>query len=134
MFHFDLVDTPESDESGRFALHVQCEWRMVGNGLYAGSQDIKFDKTGHYDSDIDWNNETYRDRLLIEMLKRNTFVVERVSADVYGGFELLFQKNIKLQVIPMSGSKDPMNEYWRIFNTTDKQSEHFVVTSRGIQK
>ncbi|MEP2773720.1 MAG: hypothetical protein ABJH05_16320 [Fulvivirga sp.] len=134
MFHFDLVDKQESGEPSRFALHIQCEWRMVGNGLYAGSQDIKFDKTGHYDSDIDWDNETYRDRLLAEMLKRNSFIVKQVSADVYGGFEILFQKNIKLQIIPTSGSKDPSNEFWRIFDTTNKQSEHFVVTSRGIQK
>lgn len=130
MFHFDMDD---SAELGKFAIHILCEWRMLGNGLYAGSQDIRFNQSGDYDSNIDWGNETYRDRLLTEMLKRNSFIVQDVSADDFGGFELIFQRNVKLQVLPMSASKDLNNEYWRIFEPR-QEIAHFVVTSRGIQE
>jgi hypothetical protein len=133
MFHFDKL-AKTSDEVGQIAIHIMCEWRIVGSGPYVGSQDIKYDKEGRYDKDINWDLETYRDRLLIELLKRNTLVVDNVSADDFGGFEIHFDKKSRLQVIPMSGSRDWVNEYWRIFDTNDKTTDHFVVTSRGIQK
>jgi hypothetical protein len=104
----------------------------VGRGLYAGSKDIDFDKDGRYDRNIDWDNETYIDVMMRELLKRNELTVLNVAGDDFGGCELQFEKGIKLQIIPTTGSKEPNNEYWRIFSPGVDTDKHFVVTSRGI--
>ena len=120
-------------EVGEEAIHINCDWRIVGKTLYIGSKDINFNKDGGYDRDIDWDFETFRDVEMRELLKRNNLTVQSISADNFGGFEIEFDKSIYLQVIPMTSSKDWVNEYWRILKPGDNITEHFVVTSRDIQ-
>lgn len=68
-----------------------------------------------------------------EWIKRNTLVVTAVVADDFGGFELHFDKGVKPQVIPMTGSKDWAHEYWRIL-LPGKSEEHFVVILRVVER
>jgi len=119
-------------EVGEQAIHISCPWRVVGKFLYAGSKDIDFDKEGRYDSNIDWDNQTYIDILMRELLNRNELVVQNIVADDFGGCEIHFENGIRLQIIPTSGAREPSNEYWRIFAPGDETDQHFVVTSRGV--
>jgi hypothetical protein len=119
----------DGGEIGEEAIHVNCAWRIVGRSLYVGSKDIDFDKEGRYDRNIDWDFETYRDILIKELIKRQDLLVTKVTADDYGGFEIHFEKGIKFQVIPTTGSMEPGNEYWRIFVPGNESEKHFVVTS-----
>lgn len=47
------------------------------------------------------------------VLTHKTLIVDEVSVDDFGGFELRFRNGMKLQVNPMSSSRDPVNGYWR---------------------
>lgn len=129
---FGQLTKIDGGEIGEEAIHVNCAWRIVGRSLYIGSKDIDFDKDGKYDNNIDWDFETYRDLGIKELLKRHELLVTSVTADDFGGFEIHFEKGIKFQAIPTSGSKEPGNEYWRIF-VPGNNDTHFVVTSRGIE-
>ena len=130
---FGQLTKIDGGEIGEEAIHISCTWRIVGRTLYVGSKDIEFDKGGSYVCNIDWDFETYRDVMIQELLERNELLVTNVVADDFGGFEILFEKGIRLQVIPTSGSPEPGNEYWRIFAPGEENDKHFVVTSRGIE-
>lgn len=123
----------EGGQIGEIAVHILCDWRIVGDKLYVGSRDINFMKSGAYDKNVDWDFETYRDFQIQGLLSNKVLVVDKITADSFGGFQLYFQNDLKLQVMPMSSSRDRVNEYWRIFRPGNSEEEHFVITSRGVQ-
>jgi len=122
---------------GEFGIHLQCPWRITqGNILLIGSDDIyeQPDESAEYDENFDWDVQggNLRDVKLDSFLKSGKYVVSSVSADDFGGFELVFNDNVKLSVFPTLSSKSAYSEYWRLLDNRDEKKNHFVVSSSGF--
>jgi hypothetical protein len=87
---------------GEYALHVQCEWRLLGTtGNVLATR-------GHSDS---WDDSSY--------------VVEAIHADERGGLRIRLSDGFMLEVIP----DDAHGEQWRLLRPA-MATPHFVVEQR----
>lgn len=109
----------ERAEVGRFALHVQCAWRLVANGgVFVGSRD-------RFELDETWVIACDQKLERLVQLHRDSVAIAAVSATLAGAFQLAFDNGDLLQVFP-DGSA---GESWRLVeNRPGGVSEHFVVT------
>lgn len=123
------------DEIAEYSLHIQCPWRIVRNNVIViASQDIYIPKTNiEWTEDFDWDvqGENIFDEKTNQFFSNynDNLIVSRVLVDEYGGLEIDFNDEFKLQIFP-SASVD--EEVWRFFKTKDLNS-HFVVTGIGVQ-
>ena len=131
------TDKSGSFNIGLYALHLQCPWRIVSkNKLLIGSQDvyepINEIKPG---DDFDWEQigQNLRDNKLEHFLKDVIWKVNNVTADEYGGLDIDFGDDVRLQIFPALSKKDQYSEYWRLLDHTQEESIHTVVGSFGIE-
>lgn len=122
---------------GGFSIHLQCPWRITKNDIIiVGSDDVyeQPDENAEYDENFDWDVQggNLRDVKLQEFLQSEKLTVQSVTTDNFGGFELIFNNDIKLTVFPASSNKDFYSEHWRLLNNKDKNANHFVVSPSGI--
>ena len=75
-----------------------------------------------------------RDIKLDYILKTEKLIVTTVASNKFGGFEIIFNGNIKLTVFPNLSSKADGNEFWRLLDNRPTSKSHFVVTTNGIEK
>lgn len=124
---------------GEFGIHLQCPWRITKeNILLVGSDDVaeQPDENAEYDENFDWDVQggNLRDVKMAEFLNSGKYIVESVKADNFGGFELLFNDNIRLTVFPASSNKNIYSEHWRLLDNRDENKNHFVVTPLGVEE
>lgn len=126
---------------GEYALHIQCPWRLTQNGhIVTGSDDYYEPAETDQEIDLeDWRAGNLQRKRLGEILRSfdsatrswvngtDKLVVESVSADDFGGFELILSGGFRLQVFP-SGSR---GEYWRFLVPGDLES-HLVIDARRM--
>jgi hypothetical protein len=127
------ADVPE------FALHVQCRWRIVGNGsILVGSADIFWPRAG---SDMVYQEFDYdgvtsrRDELIDDFLAHGegSHVVRRIEGAPTGDARIEFVDGCALELWPdhRSGAEaHGPNEFWRFFRQRDR---HFVVGPDGVE-
>jgi len=60
----------------------------------------------------------------------NNLVVERVSADNYGGVQIQLSGGYSLQFFPASTSEHHASEHWRLFQPGN-DADHVVATTNG---
>jgi hypothetical protein len=130
--HTELINN-EKINIGLFGLHLQSPWRFVNDQkIIIGSFDVYEHPTGKYIADFKWASEkNLRDFLLQVLITKNKLTVIQTSADKYGGFEMVFSNNFKLQVFPALSLKDEYAEFWRIISNHSSKEEHFVVGGNG---
>jgi hypothetical protein len=121
----------EEVEVGRYALHIQCAWRLLADHqIIVGSRD-RFTPRGNPDEvpdDFDCNQPqaTLWDERMAELLGRHAakpLVVTAVSTGDCGAFGLAFTEAHALEVFP----DDSTGEQWRsIDNLPGRDPEHYV--------
>jgi hypothetical protein len=142
-FQFGVVTPHPSGKGtiGQYALHIQCPWRLLGSeGILTGSVD--YYEPAEADNEVDLNDRqagNLQRKRLGDLLKKydpNTrswindtghLVVEGVSADDFGGFELTLSGDFRLQILPC-GSR---GEDWRFF-APGSEEDHLVIDSGRI--
>jgi hypothetical protein len=140
-FQFGAVKPHPSGDGtvGQYALHIQCPWRLLGReGIVTGSYD--YYEPVDADKEVDLNDRQagnlQRKRLgdLLRKYDASTrswvndtghLVVEAVSADDCGGFELMLSGDFRLQIVPC-GTR---GEDWRFF--APGIEEHHLVIEGG---
>jgi hypothetical protein len=128
----------EEFEIGEFALHLQCPWRFTNDTkILVGSNDL-FEPThenAEFDESFDWDtpNGNLRDFKLHEIISTKDLIVNSIVADDYGGFELLFDSNIKLYVFPADSKVGEYSEFWRLLDNRPINKGHFVVSNSGVE-
>ncbi|MEO8287728.1 MAG: hypothetical protein ABI670_14970 [Chloroflexota bacterium] len=127
-------------QAGEYALHVQCEWRIVGpDGIVTGSDDRYF--PGGADPyneppgfDYEVQGSTRLDERMLafrEVLNQNLLIVEQIWADHTGSVRLTLSGGCSLELFPSHTLK---YEYWRFFVPgADPDVPHFVITGLGIE-
>jgi hypothetical protein len=135
VLHFGEVVEIPNGSLGEYALHLKCAWRIEGpEGIVTGRRDL-YEPVGpvaDYDS-WDYEEGNLQDRRVQELLQgydertrsevnaTGLLVVERVSADDFGGFALSLTGGCRLVVFP-DGSVD---ESWRLLQR-DRSIPHVV--------
>ncbi|MFL5735685.1 MAG: hypothetical protein ACJ78Q_21210 [Chloroflexia bacterium] len=120
-----------------YALHVTCEWRIVGpEGIVVGHMDKYFPAGDPYNEPPDFDDDKpganrcdERIDALFAARASSPLTVEATSADHTGGIRLTLSDGYTLEVFPNHTLK---YEHWRLFSPyTDEP--HFVVTGNGIE-
>jgi hypothetical protein len=141
VFHFgekEEVKTfhGEKAETGEYALHVQCAWRLSrADRVITGSGDL-YDPVGIQsekpDPDFDWKKQpNCVDELMQSLFENDTrqLVVQRVEVGVAASLCIHLEHGFFLEIFPNDSAID---EYWRFFKP-GKDEPHFVVTGNGIE-
>jgi hypothetical protein len=143
VLHFgEVIEIPRGS-AGKFALHIQCAWRIQGpGGIITGRRDL-YEPTGpvlDYDS-WDYDEGNLQDQRLQELLQgydertrsalnaTGLLVVKRVVADDCGGFALPLSGGDRLVVFP-DGST---GELWRLLQR-DRSIPHVVFADGQISE
>jgi hypothetical protein len=145
VFHFGEPRAhPNGGTMGLFALHIQCPWRIVSNNrIITGSADYWYPG----DPNIPLRNwkaggaePSLQEKRLLELFQgydpqtqsceniTELLDVESVKADVYGGVEIQLSGGYLLQIVPVSGTEDPDDEIWRLFQP---YGAHFIARANG---
>lgn len=124
---------------GQFGLHLQCSWRITkDNIIIVGDDDLyeQPNEMAEYNENFNWDIQggNLRDIKLCTFINSRKHIISSVEADDFGGFELIFDNNIRLTVFPTLSSKSIYNEYWRFLDNRGEDSKHFVVNSFGIDE
>jgi len=142
VFHFGEIK-PHPDGKGtvgRFALHIQCPWRIVtSNQILTGSADWWKPAVQEGAGDLEtWSRERPTPSLQETVLARlfehydaetkshvndaDQLVVQQVEADDYGGFKIHLSGGYRLEVFP-----DGIHgEDWRLFEPGN-DATHFII-------
>jgi len=124
-----------SREVGEYALHVQCDWRVVkGDSVLVGSRDLYY-PAGYVDGDaipdhFSWDRDpNRRDELLRALFEDGAkgFTVRKVYTGKAGACLIEFDDDISLEIFPNDSSED---EHWRLFATQDSTKEIVIGGSR----
>ena len=144
IFHFGRVGPVERGTAGKYAMHIQCAWRLDGpEGILTGSEDLY--QPAETSGEIDWERWNYetgnlQDQRLGEWLggydpqtRSHIYTgehirVEMVEADDFGGAILHLSGGFRLVLFP-AGSK---KENWRLFRPQHRQA-HFVISGGGVE-
>ncbi len=124
-------------EVGEFAIHIQCGWRFVNNkSILVGSQDLyePEDESVEYDENFDWEEKNLRDKKLNKLIHEKELIVQSIKADVYGGAELKFSDQIKLQIFPAFSKVDEYSEFWRLLDNRIESKRHIIVGGAGVEE
>ncbi len=128
----------EKVNKGEYALHIQCEWRAIkGHKIVVGSRDLyePSNKTKvQKNKKFDYKKENLRDVKFKRFIKKNKLVVQAIEVDEYGGFNIYFSDDCIIQIIPIKTSKSKNNEYWRLLNNIDENSEQFVIGRKEMKQ
>ncbi|GHV43885.1 hypothetical protein FACS1894180_4310 [Bacteroidia bacterium] len=121
---------------GEFAIHLQCPWRITKNDtLIVGSDDVSEqpDENAEYDENFNWDIQggNLRDVKLQSFIKLGKCMVQSITTDDFGGFELTFIDNIKLTVFPALSSKN-FGEHWRLLDNRNGTKCHYVIDTCGV--
>ncbi|MGE5295031.1 MAG: hypothetical protein ACM3VT_09395 [Solirubrobacterales bacterium] len=144
-FHFGELREIEQGAVGRYALHVQCPWRIEGpDGLVTGHSDLwepldeetEIDcRTWDYDA-----NENLQDELMDVLMQgydpmtgsfaddMDMLVVEAVGGDPCGGATLTLSGGVRLVLFP-AGTR---GEDWRIFRPGNSEP-HFIIAGGRVE-
>ena len=123
-------------ETGEYALHVQCSWRFRGpEGIIVAVQDMYCPKEGS-DSDREdflWDqpDATLCDERMKQFVGEHCpAVVESVTADEVGGFQLFLSNGIVFEVFPDCSLPD---EHWRLLRPASDES-HLVFSGNALEE
>jgi len=104
---------------GEWALHLQCPWRFVHLGtVVLGSTDFGYDVvTGEkYDWESKAESVFHRNsNQLNRMLDAEKITIGMVRCTEAGAFDLVFDHDLKLSVMPTESSRHEYDESWRFF-------------------
>jgi hypothetical protein len=125
-----------SKEVGEYALHVQCDWRVVKrNAILVGSRDLYYPAGyvggGDIPVQFNWDRDANRrDELLRALFADETksFTVRKVVVGNAGACLIELEDDISLEIFPDDSSED---EHWRVFATQDSTKEIVIGGSRG---
>lgn len=122
---------------GLFSIHIQCPWRITKkDAILVGSDDLveQADENAEFDENFDWDVQggNLRDIKLDAFLKSGRHIVESVTADNLGGFELMLNNYVKISIFPTLSSKSEYAEFWRLIDNRSIESIHFVISSTGL--
>jgi hypothetical protein len=116
-------------EVGKFALHVQCPWRITQEDrIVVGSQDLYYPahfQTGQeIPAEFDWDREpNLRDKLLSELFeKQEPLVDSEIHVASAGRVCILLTDGLVFDILPT----DSHVEWWRLFEP-GQNKRHFVV-------
>lgn len=143
MLHFGNLRHTDRGLVGRYALHIQCPWRIEGgNQIVVGSSD--YYSRADDNLDASWEPGTVTGHLQNQILgtlfegidvdgrsyinQTAHFEVTKVSSDCFGGAMVFFTGGYVLVLFP-SGSR---GEAWRLFEP-GSESPHMVVED-GVAK
>lgn len=139
-FHFGqkctrLSRKGETVTVSKFALHVQCRWRIVGReGIIVGARDMYYPAGDPDDppDEFDWDKPGANrcdERMKQFFQKHKTpLLVEEIEADITGGLRVQLQGGFRLEIFIDDSLND---EHWRFFEP-GIDSAHLVVTGQGI--
>ena len=132
-----VVDKKEElMEIGAMGLHVQCSWRIVNQeSILIGSLDVyePKDEKATYQEDFDWQAGNLRDATLQRLIATSALVVEAIAADAYGGVDITFSNQIKLQLFPAYSKVNEYTEHWRVLDNRPESNRHIVVSGSGVE-
>jgi hypothetical protein len=116
---------------GRYALHIQCAWRITDpSGVVVGSGD-RMTPRGNPDDvpeGFTWNapGSTLCDEKIEQLLRTRAaapLIVEALEPGHHGAFRLALSSSLALEVFPDCST----DEQWRFFeNGDDSNSDHHV--------
>jgi hypothetical protein len=144
IFHFGEIKEVDGGTIGKYALHIQCPWRMDGpEGIITGRLDLWNHISGklmpdEWEPSTDDNIQDFRLRTLLKGYDPNTnsyvnatelLVVERVQASTVGDAIIELSGGYRLILFP-AGTK---GEDWRILGP-DEVSPHFVMEGGEIYR
>lgn len=116
----------QSAEVGEYALHIQCDWRVIkGDLVFVGSRDLYY-PANHREGDeipgdFNWDRgPNRRDELLRSLFEDGTkaFIVRSINFGKAGACVIEFEGDIALEIFPDDSSSD---EHWRLFATQDSK-------------
>ena len=143
IFQFGDIRLVDGGAIGRYAIHIQCPWRIEQDDhIVTGQTDLwePLDSATVRDWD-DWQYDrdlNLQDSVLSVFMPTHNpanqpqsahqLIVEGVQADNYGGAIITFTHNYRLVIFP-AGSR---GEDWRIFQPGTNTS-HFVIAGGEIE-
>jgi hypothetical protein len=129
--------TNEGDKVfGKFALNIQCPWRITNSEEIIVASDDLFEHPENlteYDQEFDWDkpNGNYRDLKLKDFFENNSHKVMKAELNLYGDVIITFEKEVRLTLFPSLSKKSEYSEFWRIFESRNEHSKHYVYTTMG---
>jgi hypothetical protein len=125
-----------SDVLGRFALHLQCPWRISGpRGIVVGGHDIYSPASTARLRGWKWEKgpTLFDERVEAHLAKslRPLAFVRRVGTDRCGGFRLSMSNALVLEVFPDGSEATEYSEWWRVFRPGTK-APHFVMSHSDV--
>lgn len=137
MFQFGAEHTEmsrgESRMFGDYALHVQCPWRIVRDGvILVGYSDMRVPPVGSDPKAFDPNDgRSRRDDLTDEFERHGSdaHAVTSLEAARIGDLRLTLADGCVVEILPdFASAEDDTYEYWRLFEP-GSETQHFVVSA-----
>lgn len=141
LFHFGQL-SPPPDRCGRYAIHVQCPWRLETQETILTGLAEWYIPANEEDTDDDWDparGGSLQDSTLRTLMgdvdspegsivnRTEQFLVSHVEADAYGGFRIGFKAGMGLTVFPTTNR----GEQWRLFQP-HSDARHLVVENGTV--
>ena len=123
----------------RFALHVQCPWRLSRLQVIKMGEGDRFVRATSLESPpIRENNDAEIPKLLeqrvfaLRQLSPDGLMVIGVTVDPMAGIEILLEDEYVLTVFPSSSAIDEYCEHWRFICLESKA--HLVASANGFEE
>lgn len=118
---------------GKFALHLECPWRITdGSKILLSSIDM-FEPSSNYkeNEDFKWDiqgNNLFDEKTKSMFLEDENIIVQDVKLSSYYDVTIIFSNQLIFECFVNCSSK---GECWRFFQPgSDK--EHLIITGQGI--
>lgn len=126
-------------ERSRFALHVQCSWKIVNSQkkeIIVASSDFYFpqstiDDEDFYVENFEWDiqGKNLFDKKAKKWFDtRSSININSYNINEYGDLQIIFSNNERLRIFVDSSDN---TEAWRLFNVLS--GKHLVFTGQGYQ-
>ena len=126
--------------TGKYALHIECCSRFVcEDKVVLGKFDLYEPKSDNWgNEDFDWDNFDWDikgnnryDELAEKYFSEDSpkFIAKNISVNKIGDLKISLTNDFVLEIFA-DASDD--SEYWRFFESGNKDQEHLVVTGQGI--
>ncbi|MBW8639291.1 hypothetical protein K1W69_19000 [Hoeflea sp. WL0058] len=110
-------------------LHLQCPWRFVRDGsVILASTDFHYDAATGEPCDRDEVRKSvfYANRnSLLDRLEQTPVTVVSLAKKSAGAFDVIFERELELNVLPTCSQNFHALEEWRLFQP-GKDANHFV--------
>lgn len=123
-------------EKSTYALHVQCQWRIVNNEkkeiLLAASDMYSPRKDTDFQEDFDWElqgNNLFDEKSQGWLKGTVPIVINKYKINQWGDLALFFSNHDKLQTFNVSSDN---SECWRLFRPNSEE-QHLVVCGSEIE-